>query len=86
MVEEAQHLLNDLKNRCSAQKPLYEIEMIYAALEGAVSDLKVLVDVNNKMEHIDDEGTRSALLVCYKMPKACFYKEAALARSYTSKT
>ena len=80
--KEAQELLQDLKERHSSQKPLHEVEVIYKALDGAMDDLKSLVD--SKADTIHDDGTREAILSQFQRTKSQYYAEAALAKSYIS--
>ena len=82
--EEAQELLQDLKERHSSKKPLHEVEVIHKALDGAMDDLKSLVD--RKADTVNDDGTREAILPVsqFQLTKSQYYAEAALAKSYIS--
>ena len=81
--KEARDLMVDLNKRCSSLKPLNEVEVILSALTGAMEDLKNFVD--SKVDSLQDDGAREAMLRHYKTTQAGFYDEAASAKSYLSK-
>ena len=81
--KEARDLMVDLNKRCSSLKPLHEVEVILSALTGAMEDLKNFVD--SKVDSLQDDGAREAMLRHYKTTQAGFYDEAASAKSYLSK-
>ena len=81
--KEARDLMVDLNKRCFSLKPLHEVEVILSALTGAMEDLKNFVD--SKVDSLQDDGAREAILHHHKTTQAGFYDEAASAKSYLSK-
>ena len=80
---EAKELLGDLKARCNENKLLHEVEVIHTALEGAMCDLKTYLD--SKIDNIQDDGIRDAILTQYRLTKSRYFEEAASAKSTIAK-
>ena len=81
--KEARDLMVDLSKRRFSLKPLHEVEIILSALTGAMEDLRNFID--SKVDSLQDDGAREAILHYYKTTEAGFYNEAASAKSYFSK-
>ena len=78
--KDCRDLMVDLQQRLDNSKPVHEVEVILTAMQGSMEDCKAFVDA--KVDCLEDEGTKDAILSHYEITKKQFYNQAAAAKTY----
>ena len=81
--KESRDLMIDLQQRLDNCRPVHEVEVILTAMQGSMDDCKAFVD--SKIDFLEDEGTKDAILSHYELTKKEYYNKAAAAKAYISK-
>ena len=81
--KESRDLMIDLQQRFDNVRPVHEVEVILTAMQGSMDDCKAFVD--SKIDSLEDEGTKDAILSHYELTKKVYYNKAAAAKAYISK-
>ena len=81
--KESRDLMIDLQQRLDNCRPVHEVEVILTAMQGSMDDCKAFVD--SKIDSLEDEGTKDAILSHYELIKKEYYNKAAAAKAYISK-
>ena len=81
--KESRDLLIDLQQRLNNRRPVHKVEVILTAVQASMDDCKALVD--SKIDSLEDEETKDAILSHYELKKKEYYNKAAAAKAYISK-
>ena len=81
--KESRDLMIDLQQRLNNCRPVHELEVILTAMQGSMDDCKAFVD--SKIDSLEDEETKDAILSHYELTRKKYYNKAAAAKAYISK-
>ena len=81
--KKSRDLMIDLQQRLDNCRPVHKVEVILTAMQGSMDVCKAFVD--SKIDSLEDEGTKDAILSHYELTKKEYYNKAAAAKAYISK-
>ena len=81
--KENRDLMIDLQQQLDNCRPVHEVEVILTAVQGSIDDCKPFVD--SKIDSLEDEGTKDAIVSHYELTKKEYYNKAAADKVYISK-